>query len=97
MLEIAALDAGDPTGDASEYDDFADESGAEAAPAGEEAVATLPGDVVDIGSASARQRRCPHPRRHPRRRYRRSRVRSITETAFIFGADLTALPPQPFH
>lgn len=91
--EMASVEAGDPTGDASEYDDFA---GADAAPAEDEIAAGMPGDVVDIGGAEedaaadeAAISLSPPMARPARPIYH--------EAAFIFDADPAALPPQPFH
>ncbi|MDF2995174.1 MAG: cell wall hydrolase SleB [Xanthobacteraceae bacterium] len=91
--EVATVEAGDPTGDASEYDDFAQDEGENAAPVEDEVA--MPGDVVDIGSAADIgaadiEAAAPAPAvAAPRPIYH--------EAAFIFGADPTALPPQPFH
>ncbi|QJP15245.1 cell wall hydrolase [Starkeya sp. ORNL1] len=99
--EVAAIEAGDPTGDASEYDDFAQDNGEEPgagapAPAGDEAVAMLPGDVVDIGGAPETRTAAATPPAPASAAAPPARP-IYHETAFIFGADPTALPPQPFH
>lgn len=91
--DVAALDAGDPTGDPSEYDDAVDD----------EAVALaegpMPGDVVDIGGglgertddlAPTASASAPGARSEPTRPIYR-------DAAFIFGTDVAALPPQPFQ
>lgn len=90
--EVAEVEAGDPTGDASEFDDFAEDDSAQAAPAGDEVAAMMPGDVVDIGGAPDDEEEtaatAQPPAAAPGPIYR--------EAAFIFDADPAALPPQPF-
>lgn len=107
--EMAAVDAGDPTGDPSEYDD-AGEDEAVARLDGMIPDGPMPGDVVDIGggvgesedealaSAAGPDPKAGAPAAPPPAAQTASLPRPIYhEPAFIFGTDLAALPPQPFH